>query len=633
MGKGSSLKLKISILLIISFVVVSSVTLFIVATKIDTMAQENRDKFAKTIIDKRKEELKNYTFLANTTLNSYYKKSTKEALIPVVEKTMKNETKRVLSVIEAEVKEKQKITQKEKDEILKIVENMKDGHNSYFWVAKKDGTVLMHPYNKSLIGKKEHIGKIPSLKKMFDELNTNKETTITYKFKKPNSQKEVDKVSYATVYEPFGWVIATGRYIDDLQENIKKEALNTLSQSNYGSDGYFWVVDYSGKMIMHVKKSVIGKDFSKVEDSTGKRFIGDKLKEVESRGEGFLEYKWAKPGSDKPIDKISHMRVFKPWGLMVSTGTYIDDLQKEIKDMENEANSAKWETIWQIVATVVLLVVISLVVVIVVMSRIITTIMREVEAIFVSSKEVSGSAKAISQSANQLSGSAVTQSANVEEISATMSQYTDSIKSNAQSLSDASELSQISNDIALKGFDEIKALIKSMEAINTSSANIANIIKTIDEIAFQTNLLALNAAVEAARAGEHGLGFAVVAEEVRSLASRSSEAAKETAVIIEESIVSVKDVNKIAENTNVSFQKILNSSNELDKLIIEVAKSAREQSDGITQVNGAMSNIDLSTQTMASSSEELASSATELSSISIQMQDNIQSVHIAINGD
>jgi signal transduction histidine kinase len=417
------------------------------------------------------------------------------------------------------------------------------------------------------------------------------------------------------------------------QKALKKEAFRFIQNFRYNQSDYFFAVDLSGKMVIHYDKNFINKDTTKLQDSKGRRFIGDNIEDMKRDGEKFVVYEWKKPNSTKVVEKISYFKLFPEWKLLVGTGVYIDDIEVSVKKFEDKNSQFFSSTMFFMMVITVVLVLIVTALLYTLLTKLMNKVMFETEAMYVSVKEIHTTASSISDFANSLSDSAISQSANVEEISATMSEYTSSVKEDAQYLVNASQMSENTNIVANEGFSEINALTTSMEAINTSSASIANIIKTIDEIAFQTNLLALNAAVEAARAGEHGLGFAVVAEEVRSLASRSSEAAKETEDIIQDSITNVKKVNDIAQNTNKSFDNILSSAKELSTLIQDVAKSASGQSDRTIQINGSITQIDTSIQNMASASEELAATSTQLSSISAQMQDNMHNVNVLINGD
>ena len=241
-------------------------------------------------------------------------------------------------------------------------------------------------------------------------------------------------------------------------------------------------------------------------------------------------------------------------------------------------------------------------------------------------EQVASAATQISDSSQQLAEGAQEQAASVEEVTSSLAETRATVEQNAQNAREADILSKDANDSARLGYEHIQELTTSMAEINESSRKIANIIKTIDEIAFQTNLLALNAAVEAARAGEHGLGFAVVAEEVRNLAQRSAEAAKSTADIIEQSIEQVRKGNSITSETNRAFEDILDKVKKVGDITGEIALASKEQATGVQQISEAMGQVDQITQTMASNSEESAAASEEMSAQAVQMKVAISQV-------
>ena len=239
-------------------------------------------------------------------------------------------------------------------------------------------------------------------------------------------------------------------------------------------------------------------------------------------------------------------------------------------------------------------------------------------------EQVSSGAGQVSLTSQSLSQGATEQAASLEEMSSTMNEIGSQTKKNAGNSTVARDLSQESQKTANQGNDQMQKMMKAMGEINQSSEKISKIIKVIDEIAFQTNLLALNAAVEAARAGKHGKGFAVVAEEVRNLAKRSAQAAKETTEMIDESTRKVKGGSDIAEDTVKALEEILQGTVKMTDLINEIAAASNEQAHSVGQVVIALGQIDQVTQRNTASAEESAAAAEELSSQSVQLADAIK---------
>jgi len=229
------------------------------------------------------------------------------------------------------------------------------------------------------------------------------------------------------------------------------------------------------------------------------------------------------------------------------------------------------------------------------------------------SNQVASAANEVSSSSQSLANGASEQAASLQETSASLEEISSMTKQNADNAQTTKDLANQARVNADAGAGDMQLMSQAMQEIKSSSDDIAKIIKTIDEIAFQTNILALNAAVEAARAGEAGMGFAVVADEVRNLAQRSAQAAKETAAKIETAINKTAQGVQMSEKVAQGLAQIVTHIRKVDQLVAEIASASKEQSDGIGQVNMAVTQMDKVTQGTAASAEESAAAAEELS--------------------
>ena len=229
------------------------------------------------------------------------------------------------------------------------------------------------------------------------------------------------------------------------------------------------------------------------------------------------------------------------------------------------------------------------------------------------SSQVASAAGQISESSQSLADGSAQQAASIEETSSAMEEISSMVNQNADNAKEAASLANLCNTSAEQSDQAMGMLNTAINEISGSSKQIANIIKVIDEIAFQTNLLALNAAVEAARAGEHGKGFAVVAEEVRNLAQRSANAAKETTQLIEDSGKKVNVGVDLTKKVEVSLKEIVKNVRKVTNLVNEIANASQEQSEGVGQVGKAISQMDQVIQQNAANAEETASASEELS--------------------
>jgi methyl-accepting chemotaxis protein len=431
-------------------------------------------------------------------------------------------------------------------------------------------------------------------------------------------------------------------------EEAKTNAMAEIRSIRYMGDNYYWITDLAPKMVMHpIKPDLDGQDLSNSKDPHGTFLFVEMAKVAKASGEGFVPYMWAKPGKDKPVEKISYVKLYKPWGWVIGSGIYVDDVQDQISTLRYQI----------LIPTVIAMGLIILVVVFVVrgmvlpleeavvvanrmakgdlsldvvvrsqdevgqlshsMSNMVNELRRVVGEVRSASEQVAAGSEELAASAIELSQGATEQAASVEEVSASMEEMTSSIGQNAEN---AQTTNSMTNQAALDTDKGGQAVAKTVGAMK----QIADKILIVEEIARQTNLLALNAAIEAARAGEHGKGFAVVAAEVRKLAERSGTAAAEISELSTSSV-------KVAEEAGELLGKIVPDIRKTAELVQEIAAASNEQNAGGDQVNKAIQELDKVIQGNASASEEVASTAEELSSHAVQLQQSIRFFKVGDN--
>jgi methyl-accepting chemotaxis protein len=258
---------------------------------------------------------------------------------------------------------------------------------------------------------------------------------------------------------------------------------------------------------------------------------------------------------------------------------------------------------------------------------------KALQQVAIGADQVGAASLQVSSGGQSLSQGASEQASSLEEISSSLQEMSSMTKQNAISAREAKGVAEEAHGSADKGVESMNRMSMAINKIKLSSDATAKIVKTIDEIAFQTNLLALNAAVEAARAGDAGRGFAVVAEEVRNLAMRSAEAAKNTANLIEEAVKNSE--NGVAINSEVlkNFQEITDKINKVSQVVAEIAAASDQQDQGISQVNKAVEQLNLLTQQNAANAEESASAAEQMSSQSEQMQSMVAGFKLTVSHD
>ena len=443
------------------------------------------------------------------------------------------------------------------------------------------------------------------------------------------------------------------------QDEAQKMAMETVRGLRYGAGEYLWINDMHPTMVMHpVKPEMQGKDLSDFKSVDGQFIFNDFVSVVKAKGAGFVPYLWPKPGVTQSVPKVSYVKGFEPWGWMIGSGVYVDNV-----------DAAVWSRAAGFAGGTMFLVVVLLVIGVVISKSIwkqlggepayavevtqhiadgdlaapialaandqhsllhAISVMRDSFAGIVSqvrqgSAGVATASAEIAQGNNDLSARTENQASALEQTAASMEQLSATVRQNADSASQASQMAVNASSVAVQGGVVVAQVVDTMKGINEASRKIADIISVIDGIAFQTNILALNAAVEAARAGEQGRGFAVVASEVRSLAGRSAEAAKEIKVLIDASVARVALGSTLVDQACTTMAEVVSSIQRVTDIVGEISAASREQNAGVSQVGEAVTQMDQVTQQNAALVEEMAAAA---SSLKMQAHELVQIVAV-----
>jgi methyl-accepting chemotaxis protein len=379
---------------------------------------------------------------------------------------------------------------------------------------------------------------------------------------------------------------------------LKIDYLSDKVTAKMGQTGYGFMTDSKGLIIAHPKKEfILELDLSK---EAGMSEIMRKMLSKQAGAESYVF---------KGISKIAGFAPVELTGWSVCITQDADEFLAAARTIRNF-----------ILIAVIIFLALTVVAVTFFARSISKPIQSAVEEMKEAANQISSASDQVATASQSLAEGASEQASAIEETSSSLEEMSSMTKQNAGNAVQADGLMKEANQVVQKANATMASLTNSMREISVASEETSKIIKTIDEIAFQTNLLALNAAVEAARAGEAGAGFAVVAEEVRNLARRASDAAKNTSDLIEGTVKKIKDGSELVTKTNEAFAEVAVSASKVGGLVGEIAAASQEQAQGIDQINKAVAEMDKVTQSTAAAAEESASAAEEMNAQAAQMK-------------
>jgi methyl-accepting chemotaxis protein len=360
-----SLKIKIITLLFIIMLVLSIVLTVISIDNINSLVTSNINFISKSMIKKEKQELGNKIDLVSNIIDMYYKKTTPKYMEEVVKSSIISHQEQLfhqLNSIYNQYKETSSL--EELQERLKdIVKYARYGKSGYFWINDMNCKMIMHPIKPQYDGKVFcNTPKVPFVKLGVDALQKmhKNRTFIKYKFYNPATKRYEFKVSLVRIFKPFGWIIGTGKYLSDITPVVKKQLLANIEALRYGKSGYFWINDMQCRMIMHpIKPQYDGKVFCNTPKVPFVE-LGVKALKVSKNGIAFIKYKFYNPATKKYENKLSVVKLFKPWHWMIGTGVYLDNIEKSMAQVKAMKDNEEQKLIYKILAITLLIIILSL---------------------------------------------------------------------------------------------------------------------------------------------------------------------------------------------------------------------------------------------------------------------------------
>jgi len=340
--KDLSIRFKI---MAISIFIIILYTFFMAMDSINTIktiSNNNIKKYEQDAYENKKQEMQSYVSLALTNIESIKIRGTKQR----IKSNLKEQTSQLFSIINKVYNKYKDLLPEEelKNKLKFLISNARYGKNGYYWVNDGHLKILVHPIYPQLNGKKIieiYDGKgLDNIYKSLLNAQKNGSGFMQYKWPRKKSKIKEEKISYLKVFKPYGWIIGTGVYLNDIKKILQKEAIQSVAKMRYGKNGYFWITDSTPKMIMHpILPNLDGKDLSNYKDSNG-MYLFNKMVEVckNNKNGGVVKYLWTKPKSKIVEEKISYVKRFDQWNWIVGTGSYIDDIEEQILFMKKQTN-------------------------------------------------------------------------------------------------------------------------------------------------------------------------------------------------------------------------------------------------------------------------------------------------------
>lgn len=505
-----------------------------------------------------------------------------------------------------------------KEEAVKIganlLRNMRYGSDGYFWADKSDGTCVV------LLGKETEGTNRSDAKDAngFPFVQAIKEQAMQgggytdFAFPKAGETEASPKRGYSAYFEPFDWVLGTGNYTDYIDKYIAEQ--NDVVEAGIQKSvmGLIIIilicVAVSCSLGLYIVLSIV-------------RPIGKLNKVTRALADGDLDTEIDIDSNDEIGELADSMDVLTQ--RLKTYIVYIDEISNSLEEMGHgnlnltlkNSYDGDFAKIKQALTTTA------------------DMLNDTLSQINIAAEQVASGSEQVASGAQGLSQGATEQASAIQELSASMNEVSSHSEKTAKNAEEAKGIAVEASHAIQRGKQQMNDMVESMEEISSASNEIGKIIKAIEDIAFQTNILALNAAVEAARAGEAGKGFAVVADEVRNLAGKSAESAKNTAVLIEKSVLAVEQGVNIVNETAKSLDEVVLSAEKSAQVIQYIADASEEQAEAISQVNMGVEQIAAVVQINSATAEESAAASEELSGQSLMLKELIGNFNLKGTND
>ena len=625
--KNISIKTKLLLLVILSIFVVSLVLIISSILSINYISDSNINKYEKESYKSKEHELKNHVETAVNAIKGIAQDSSFSS-----------------------EEEKQKVAKE-------VIKNMLYGQDGYFWINDSNHVVVMHSIKPELAGKNMYETKDPNGVMIYQEIvkaaNAKQEGgLVKYGWTKPGVEGVQPKFSYVIRYAPWDWIVGTGAYVDNVQTEVdvmksetKKEINSIVVKTLMISVSIAFIISF---LFIFISNKVIITPILKFQNGLLEffRFINKEVKEanpievntndeigkmslvvnenilktkklleqdanlienfkeiVHSVNKGFLDKRVTQNSESESLNELKNLINDMLKNLQSLIGTNINDLSKVLEsyasyDFTKQLDSTTCGKIGNEIME---------------LNAMITKMLNQNNNDGVilenSSEELSTNVEIISRNATSQAASLEETAASIEEITSNIQHTNNKAQEMLRISFDTKKSAQLGKDLASK-------TVISMDEINEQVNAINEAIIMIDQIAFQTNILSLNAAVEAATAGEAGRGFAVVAQEVRNLASRSAEVAREIKILVENATVKANEGKSISTSMIEGFGELENKINLTNTLIDDVTNAAKEQTIGMTQIAEAVNQLDKFTQQNANIADKANEIARKTNNIS-----------------